>query len=89
MTDPEIEGGIPTGSVSGPPPPVSNDVVAKAQDAAKQDAMGQNVPGQDKQGNNIGQTVIGEAGKEKTAKESTYACPPLRRTSGIQLTCRS
>ena len=33
--------------------------------------MGQSVPGQDKVGNNDGQTVMGEAGKEKTAKEST------------------
>jgi hypothetical protein len=33
--------------------------------------VGQNVPGKDLQDNNKGQTVMGEAGKEKTAKEST------------------
>ena len=59
----------PTGSVSGPPPPVSNDVAAAAQKAAQKDGSGQNVPGQDQQGNNVGQTVMGTAGKEKTAKE--------------------
>jgi hypothetical protein len=32
--------------------------------------MGQNVPGEDLQDNDKGQTVMGEAGKEKTAKES-------------------
>jgi hypothetical protein len=34
--------------------------------------MGQNVPGTDLQNNDKGQTVMGEAGKEKTAKESTH-----------------
>jgi hypothetical protein len=32
--------------------------------------MGQNVPGKDAQNNDKGQTVMGESGKEKTAKES-------------------
>ena len=62
----------PTGSVSGPPPPVSNDVTAVVQDAAKKDAIGQNIPGKDQQGNDIGQTVMGAAGKEKTAKERMH-----------------
>jgi hypothetical protein len=60
----------PTGSVSGPPPPVSNGVAAAAQKSAHKDGLGQNVGGQDQQGNNDGQTVVGAAGKEKTAKES-------------------
>lgn len=62
--------GEPTGSVTGPPPPVSGDVTSAIQDATKKDSMGQNVGGQDKQANDAGQTVMGEAGKEKTAKES-------------------
>jgi hypothetical protein len=60
----------PTGSPSGPPPPVSNDLNAAVQDAAKKDPMGQTAGGKDKVGNDVGQTVMGEAGKEKTAKES-------------------
>jgi hypothetical protein len=35
--------------------------------------MGQTAGGKDKVGNNDGQTVMGEAGKEKTAKESMVA----------------
>lgn len=62
----------PTGSPSGPPPPVSNDLNAAVQDAAKKDPMGQSAPGKDKAGNNDGQTVMGEAGKEKTAKERMF-----------------
>lgn len=38
--------------------------------------MGQNVPGKDQQGNDAGQTVMGEAGKEKTAKESEQDTGP-------------
>src|SRR5262249_43062746 len=34
------------------------------------DSIGQNVPGEDQQNSNNGQTVMGGAGKEKTAKES-------------------
>ncbi|EXJ88198.1 hypothetical protein A1O1_05128 [Capronia coronata CBS 617.96] len=62
--------GDPTGSPSGPPPPVSSDIAAIAKGAAQKDSMGQNVPGKDLQGNDEGQTVMGEAGKPKTAKES-------------------
>ena len=65
-----LEAGEPTGSITGPPPPVSDEVTSSIQNAAKKDSMGQNVAGKDQQGNNNGQTVIGEAGKEKTAKES-------------------
>lgn len=63
--------GEPTGSPSGPPPPVSSKTTSALQNAAKADSLGQNVPGKDLQGNDKGQTVVGEAGKEKTAKEST------------------
>lgn len=63
--------GEPTGSPSGPPPPVSSETTSAVQQAAKADSLGQSVPGKDQQGNEKGQTVIGEAGKEKTAKEST------------------
>jgi hypothetical protein len=62
--------GDPTGSPSGPPPPVSSEIASVAQNAAKEDAMGNNVPGQDQQANDSGQTVMGAAGKPKTAKES-------------------
>lgn len=62
--------GEPTGSPSGPPPPVSSETTSAVQNAAKTDSLGQNVPGKDLQGNDKGQTVVGEAGKEKTAKES-------------------
>jgi hypothetical protein len=51
---------------------VSSDLAAAAQDAAKEDSMGQNVPGKDQQNNDKGQTVMGEAGKPKTAKESMH-----------------
>ncbi|KIW23474.1 valine-tRNA ligase [Cladophialophora immunda] len=61
--------GEPTGSPSGPPPPVSSEITSAAKGSAAQDAMGQNVPGKDLQNNEKGQTVMGEAGKEKTAKE--------------------
>jgi len=40
------------------------------QDSAKQDTLGNNQGGKDMTGNEDGQTVMGEAGKEKTAKES-------------------
>ncbi|RVX74662.1 hypothetical protein B0A52_01789 [Exophiala mesophila] len=63
--------GSPTGSPSGPPPPVSSEITSKINEGAKKDSLGQNVPGTDKLNNNQGQTVMGEAGKEKTAKEST------------------
>lgn len=62
--------GDPTGSVSGPPPPVSSETSAALKYEASKDSTGQNVAGQDKVGNADGQTVMGEAGKEKTAKES-------------------
>ncbi len=65
-----LKAGEPTGSVSGPPPPVSDDLSSAVQNAARSDSMGQSVPGKDMQGNDIGQTVMGEAGKEKTSKES-------------------
>lgn len=35
--------------------------------------MGQTAGGKDQVGNDAGQTVMGEAGKEKTAKESMIA----------------
>jgi hypothetical protein len=66
----EFEAGEPTGSVSGPPPELSDEVSQALQRAAKDDPLGQNIAGKDKQGNNAGQAVMGEAGKEKTAKES-------------------
>ncbi|KAK5071890.1 hypothetical protein LTR64_004331 [Lithohypha guttulata] len=59
----------PTGSPSGPPPPVDDSLNSAVQDVAKKDATGQNEGGKDKVGNNDGQTVVGESGKEKTAKE--------------------
>lgn len=62
--------GDPTGSPSGPPPPVSSETTSKLHETAKKDSLGQNVPGKDKVNNNQEQTVMGEAGKEKTAKES-------------------
>lgn len=65
-----IEAAEPTGSPSGPPPAVSKDIASTVQDAASKDSMGQNVAGKDTQDNNAGQTVMGDAGKEKTAKES-------------------
>lgn len=68
-TDREIAGD-PTGSVSGPPPPVSSETSAALKDEAGKDSTGQNAAGEDKLGNAAGQTVMGEAGKEKTAKES-------------------
>ena len=34
--------------------------------------MGQTAGGKDKVGNDVGQTVMGEAGKEKTAKERMH-----------------
>ncbi len=70
------EAGEPTGSVSGPPPPVSDGVTSAVQAAAKKDPAGQNDPGEDQQGNNAGQTVMGEAGREKTAKESMQDSGP-------------
>lgn len=60
----------PTGTASGPAPSISNDVSDAVQKASSTDATGQNKQGQDQLGNNEGQTVMGEAGKEKTAKES-------------------
>lgn len=59
-----------TGSPSGPPPPVDKSLNAAVQESVKQDSTGQNVAGKDQVGNDAGQTVMGEAGKEKTAKES-------------------
>lgn len=55
--------------MSGPPPPVSGEISSAVKKHAQNDPTGQNIPGEDKVGNNIGQTVMGEAGKEKTAKE--------------------
>jgi hypothetical protein len=68
-TDEETAGGS-TGTVSGPPPSVSSETSAAMKDEASKDSTGQSVAGQDKLGNADGQTVMGEAGKEKTAKES-------------------
>ncbi|KAK5953096.1 hypothetical protein OHC33_005664 [Knufia fluminis] len=59
----------PTGSPSGPPPPVGGSLNAAVQNSTKDDPTGQNAGGEDKQHNEAGQTVMGEAGKEKTAKE--------------------
>jgi hypothetical protein len=50
---------------------VSSETTSAVQNAAKTDSLGQSIPGKDLQGNDKGQTVIGEAGKEKTVKEST------------------
>lgn len=60
----------PTGSVSGPAPKLSDDIVKSVSESAGQDSTGQNAAGQDKHANDAGQTVMGDAGKEKTAKES-------------------
>lgn len=49
---------------------MSEDIASTVQNVAKKDPMGQNMPGKDQQSNDVGQTVMGEAGKEKTAKES-------------------
>ena len=56
--------------MTGPPPPVSNQTSAALKEETSKDFTGQNAAGQDKMGNADGQTVMGEAGKEKTAKES-------------------
>ena len=61
----------PTGPATGPPPPPPKGVAEAAQKSAQNDPAGQNVAGQDLQGNNAEQTVMGSAGKEKTAKERT------------------
>jgi valyl-tRNA synthetase len=61
--------GNPTGSVSGPPPPLSTDTSSTLKDIAGKDSTGQDAAGRDKLGNAEGQTVMGEAGKEKTAEE--------------------
>lgn len=66
----EETAGDPTGSVSGPPPSVSSETSAALKDEASKNSTGQNAAGQDKLGNADGQTVMGEAGKEKTTKES-------------------
>lgn len=42
----------------------------KIKQSAQQDSTGQSQSGKDQLGNNAGQTVMGESGKEKTAKES-------------------
>jgi len=62
--------GIPTGSPSGPPPPVSDETSSALTEASQKDPTGQSVPGEDQHGNDKGQVVMGEAGKPKTAKES-------------------
>jgi len=43
--------------------------MSKVSEAAKQDSTGQSVGGVDKRGNEEGQTVVGEAGKEKIREE--------------------
>jgi len=68
--------GTPTGSTSGPPPPVSNDTSAALNEAAEKDPTGQTSGGKDAYDNDQGQTVMGEAGKEKTAKESMQDSEP-------------
>ena len=62
--------GTPTGSPSGPPPPVDSSINEVVQKSANNDSTGQNQGGKDQLNNDAGQTVMGEAGKEKTAKES-------------------
>ena len=61
--------GTPTGSPSGPPPPVSTETASALKDASRKDSTGQTSSGKDAHDNDKYQTVMGEAGKEKTAKE--------------------
>jgi len=61
--------GTRTGSPSGPPPPVSSGLADILKKSSENDAIGNNVGGKDQQNNDVGQTVIGEAGKMKTADE--------------------
>jgi hypothetical protein len=62
--------GTPTGSPSGPPPPVSNETSSALNEASEKDHTGQSAPGKDALDNDKGQVVMSEAGKPKTAKES-------------------
>lgn len=62
--------GTPTGSPSGPPPPVSNETSSALKEASEEDPIGQSAPGKDAHDNDQGQVIMGEAGKPKTAKES-------------------
>jgi hypothetical protein len=62
--------GTPTGSPSGPPPPISDETSSALNEASQKDPTGQSVPGEDQHDNDKGQVIMGEAGKPKTAKES-------------------
>ena len=62
--------GTPTGSPSGPPPPVSDETSSALNEASEKDPVGQSAGGQDAHGNDKGQVIMGEAGKPKTAEES-------------------
>ena len=64
------EAGTPTGSPSGPPPPVDSSITETVQKSAESDLTGQSSSGKDKHGNEAGQTVMGEAGKEMLAEEA-------------------
>lgn len=49
---------------------MSSDTSSALKDEASKDSTGQNAAGLDQLGHANGQTVMGEAAKEKTAKES-------------------
>lgn len=55
---------------------MSSETSAALNDAAEKDITGQTSGGKDAHNNDKGQTVMGEAGKEKTAKESTEDSEP-------------
>ena len=63
--------GTATGSVSGPPPPVSEKLMQTITESSRKESTGQNMAGKDQAGNEEGQTEMGMSGKPKTAKEST------------------
>jgi hypothetical protein len=62
--------GTPTGSLSDPPPPTSDETSSALNEALQKDPTGQSVPGEDQNDNGKGQVIMGKAGKPKTAKES-------------------
>jgi hypothetical protein len=62
--------GTPTGSLSDPPPPISDETSSALNETLQKDPTGQSVPGEDQNDNGKGQVIMGKAGKPKTAKES-------------------